>query len=93
MFGQAPNSRGVFWDLVSAIDSSKMGTARGICYTEPSSVTGNIAAANAESIHTSGGSGDGHHDGIGIDLSMGSAIYNGSKMQPAALVLLPCIRV
>ena len=31
-------------------------------------------------------------DGIGISASRSSGLYSGSKMQPKALAILPCIR-
>ena len=34
----------------------------------------------------------GDQDGISLDLSRGSSVFSGTKLQPSALQVLPCIR-
>lgn len=81
MFG--PNISGRFWDL-AAVLTNRMGTATG-CFSSPTNENSAISNANVTATQSSG-------DGIDFRASMSSGTYSGTKLQPAALQLLPCIR-
>ena len=83
MFGLAPNMTGRFWDLASVL-TEKMGTATG-CFSSPTSANSAISIATVSTTQSSG-------DGIDFSASKSSTVYSGSKLQPSALQLLPCIR-
>ena len=78
-----PNTTGKFWDLLSGIEPY-MGTADGVFRTK--------ALTDNQCITTTPLTSFGTEDGISFDLSRGSSIYKGSKLQPKALQSLPCIR-
>lgn len=87
MFGQAPNSTGCFWDLLTHI-SGRMGNAEGAFYTQVES-TNSVVTSVDNSVKVNVGD----IDGIGFDLSRSSDIYTGTKLQPSAIQCLACIRI
>lgn len=78
-----PNITGRFWDLASVL-TEKMGTATG-CFSSPTSENSAISIATVSTTQSSG-------DGIDFSASKSSTIYSGTKLQPTALSVLPCIR-
>ena len=81
MFG--PNITGRFWDLATVL-TNRMGTATG-CFTCPTDENSAISNAEVTTTQSSG-------DGIDFSASKSSGTYSGTKLQPAALQVLPCIR-
>ena len=83
MFGEDPNITGRFWDLATVL-TNRMGTATG-CFTCPTDENSAISNAEVTTTQSSG-------DGIDFSASKSSGTYSGTKLQPAALQVLPCIR-
>ena len=83
MFGTWPNIQGRFWDLATVL-TNRMGTATG-CFSAPTNENSAISNANVTTTQSSG-------DGIDFSASKSSVTYSGTKLQPAALQVLPCIR-
>lgn len=81
---QLPNITGRFWDLATVL-TNRMGTATG-CFTCPTNENSAISNANVTTTQSSG-------DGIDFSASKSSGTYFGTKLQPAALQVLPCIKI
>lgn len=84
MFGTRPNTTGKFWDLLCIDQSDRMGAADGVFQTG--------AVSNNQVVTTTPLTSKGNQDGISFDLSRGSNIFAGSKLQPSSLQALACIR-
>ena len=84
MFGSFPNTTGKFWDLLCIDQSTYMGAADGVFQTG--------AVSNNQVVTTTPLTSKGNQDGISFDLSRESSVFSGTKLQPSALLALPCIR-
>ena len=81
---ETPNTTGKFWDLISIDQNDRMGSADGVFQTG--------AVSNNQVITTTPLTSKGNQDGISFDLSRGSSVFSGTKLQPSALQALACIR-
>lgn len=61
-----------------------MGAADGVFQTG--------AVSNNQVVTTTPLTSKGNQDGISFDLSRESSVFSGTKLQPSALLALPCIR-
>ena len=61
-----------------------MGAADGVFQTG--------AVSNNQVVTTTPLTSKGNQDGISFDLSRESSVFSGTKLQPKALTVLPCIR-
>lgn len=87
MFGRAPNIKGEFHDLASATVAAlkTMGSFTG-CFVQGDEDNFVYRCTSTEKVADDG-------DGIAFEPSRSSAIYSGTKLQPAALQVLPCIKI